>query len=77
VRPVQVVVVDEDSEHVLEVPPVEDQEPVEALSADSADEALCDRVRLRRSHRCLDDLDAFAREDGIEVAGVLAVSVAD
>jgi len=75
VRPVHVVVVDEDSEHVLEVPPVEDQKSVEALSADSADEALCDRVR--RSHRCLDDLDAFAREDGIAVAGVLAVSVPD
>src|SRR5215217_427908 len=61
---------------MLEVSAVEDQEPVETLSANGADEALGDRVRLRRAHRCFDDLDAFACEDGIEVARVLAVSVA-
>jgi hypothetical protein len=38
-RPVRVVVIDEDAEHVLEVSAVEDQEPVEALSANGADEA--------------------------------------
>src|SRR4051812_43682198 len=36
-----------------------------------------ERVRLRRSHRRLDDLDSFAGEDGVEVAGELAVAVAD
>ena len=41
-----VVVVDEDAEHALEVPAVEDEEPVEALRADGADEALCDRIRF-------------------------------
>jgi hypothetical protein len=36
-----------------------------------------DRVRLRRPHWRLDDLDAFAGEDGVEVAGELAVAVTD
>jgi hypothetical protein len=35
------------------------------------------RVRLRRPYRRLDDLDAFAVEDGIEVTSELAVTVAD
>ena len=67
----------EGAEHALEVAPVHDQEPVEALGAGGADEALGDRVRLRRSHRRLDDSDAFAGEDGVEVADELAVAVAD
>ena len=76
-RPVRVVVSEEDAEHVLEVAAVQDQEPVEALSAGSADEALGDRVRLRCAHRGLDDLDAFACEDRIEAARELGVAVAD
>ena len=75
--PVPVVVVDEHAEHVLEVSSVHDQEPVEAFRADGADEAFGDRVRLRCSHGCLDDLDAVAGEDGVEVTGELAVTVAD
>jgi hypothetical protein len=70
-------VVDEDAENALEMAPVHDQKPVEALGAGGADEALGERVRFRRSHRRLDDLDAFASEDGVEVAGELAVAVAD
>jgi hypothetical protein len=77
VWPVAVVVVGEDAEDALEVASVHDQEPVEAFGPDGADEALGGRVRLRRSHRRLDDLDAFAGEDGVEVAGELAVAVAD
>src|SRR5262249_38053411 len=65
------------AEHTLEVPSVEDQKPVETFSAGGADEALGDRVRLWSAHRRLDDLDAFACEDGIEGAGELAVAVAD
>ena len=70
-------VVDEDAEHAFEVATVHDQEPVETLGAGGADETLGDRVRLRRPHRRLDDLDAFAGEDGVEVAGELAVAVTD
>src|SRR6266542_1117783 len=69
--------VDEDAKHALEVRSVEDEEPVEALRARGADEALGDRVRFRRSNRRPDDLDAFASEDGVEVARVLAVAIAD
>jgi hypothetical protein len=66
-------VVGENAEDAFEVASVHDQEPVETLGADGADEALGGRVRLRRSHRGLDDLDAFAGEDGVEVPGELAV----
>ena len=67
-RPVGVVVRYVRVEHALEVASVEDQEPVEALGADGADEALGEGVRLRRPDRRLDDPDAFAGEDGVEVA---------
>src|SRR5215813_5748832 len=76
-RSVRVVVIGKDAEHTLEMATVHDQEPVEAFAANGADEALGDGVGLRRAHRCLDDLDALACEDGIEVARVLAASVSD
>ena len=66
-----------DAENTLEMTPVHDQEPVEAFGAGGVDEALGDRVRLGRSYRRLDDLDAFTCEDGVEVAGELAVAVTD
>jgi hypothetical protein len=69
--------VNEGAEYALKVSAVYDQEPVEALSASGADEAFRDRVCLRRAYRCLDDLDALACEDGVEVAAELAVAVAD
>ena len=47
------VVVGENAEDAFEVASVHDQEPVETLGADGADEALGGRVRLRRSHRVL------------------------
>ena len=68
-----VVVIDELAEHVLEVATDQDHEPVEAFSADGADEALGDRIRLW--HRRLDHLDVFAGENGIEVARVLGVAI--
>jgi hypothetical protein len=77
VWPVAVVVAGEDAEHTLEVTPVHDREPVQTLRAGGADEALGDRVRLRRPHRRLDDLDAFACKHGVEITGELAVAVAD
>ena len=76
-RAVRVVVVDTNAERVLEVAAVHDQDPVEALGADCGGETLAQCVRLRRSHRCLDDLEAFACEHGIEIASELAVAIAD
>src|SRR5215218_7760490 len=76
VWPVAVVMVNEGPEHALEVAAVDDQQPVEALGTDGADETLRDRVRLRRLRRRL-DLDALACEDGVELACELAVAVTD
>src|SRR5215211_8685967 len=67
----------EDAEHPLEMAAVDDQEPVETLGSDGADEALGNRVRLRRSDRRADDLDAFAAEDNVEVTRELAVAIPD
>jgi hypothetical protein len=70
-----VVVIDENPKDTLEMAPVQDQEPVEALGADGSREALGDRVRLRCADGCADDLDALAGEDGVEVAAELAVAL--
>jgi hypothetical protein len=39
----------------------EDQQPVQALGADGSDESFSDGVRLRRSHRRVDDPGAPLR----------------
>ena len=69
--------INEGADYAFKVAAVDEQEPVEALSASAADKAFRDRVGLRRTDRCLDDLDALACEDGVEIAGELAVAVAD
>src|SRR5262249_30712517 len=66
-----------DAEGVLEMASVEDQEPVQALGADSADEPFSDRVRLRRSDLCFHDPYGCTAEDLVEGAAVLAVAIAD
>ena len=76
-RPVAVVVVDVDAEHLLELSPADDQDPVEAVAADGADPALGECVRLRRPERCADDLDAVASEDLVEGVAELAVAIVD
>src|SRR5215218_6887019 len=67
----------EDAKHPFEMAAVEDQEPVETLRSDGADEALGNRVRLRCAHRRADDLDPFASEDDVEVTRELAVAIPD
>src|SRR5436190_24398317 len=64
-------------EHVVEVAAAEDQQPVEALTADAADPALGMGARLRRPYRRFDDVDAFGAEDLVEFAAELAVSITD
>ena len=66
-----------DAKHPLEMAAVKDQEPVQTLDSDRADEALGDRVRLQRSDGCPDDLDPFTSEDGVELARELAIAIAD
>jgi hypothetical protein len=61
-------VVDVRAQHAFEVVAVQDQEPVKTLRANGSDEALRDRVGLRRLHRRLDDPDAFAAKDLVEGA---------
>jgi hypothetical protein len=55
-----------DTENVLELAAAEDQQRVEALVPEGSYPALGMRVRIRRSDRCSDDLDAFALEDAVE-----------
>src|SRR6266545_491691 len=69
--------VDVDAQHAFEMAAVEDQQPVQTFGAHGSDEALRDRVRLWRANRRLHDPDAFAAEDLIEGAAVLAIAVAD
>jgi hypothetical protein len=59
-RSVLVVMVDLNATHALEVPAVEDQQPVKTLGAHCPDEALRNGVRLRRPRRRLHDPDAGA-----------------
>jgi hypothetical protein len=71
-----VVVLNVDSEHVLEVAAAEDQQSVQALSAHCLDPAL----RVTRSgwgpHRRQEDLGALGAEQIIEAAGTPRVVVA-
>ena len=76
-RPLAVVMGHVGAQHVFEVAAAEDQQPVETLAADGADEALGEGVRLRRTNRCPDHPDAFALEDLIEGEAELAVTVVD
>ena len=65
VGPLVVVVPEVLAEDALEVALVSDQEPVEALGADRANEALGVGVRDGRADRRLDDPDPSAREHGV------------
>jgi len=60
VRALAVVVLDVDAHDVFEVAAADDQEPVETLRSDGADEPLRVGIRLRRLHRCVDHVDPFA-----------------
>ena len=55
----------------------ENERPVAALFPYGPYPPLRDRVRARRSHRCLDHLDAFGGEHLVEAGGELRVAVVD
>jgi hypothetical protein len=56
---------------------VGDEQPVETLSSDGADESLSDRVGLRRLDRRTDHTDPLGVEHRVEGARELAVVVTD
>jgi hypothetical protein len=70
-RRLAVVMVDVDAKHAFEVPAVKDQQQVQTLGTYGPDEALRDRVCLRRPHGSFHGPDAFAAEDFVEAAAVL------
>ncbi len=63
------------AEHVFEMSAADDQQPVETLGADGADEALGIGVCLWRTDRRMDHFDAFAAEDLVKGGAELAVPV--
>src|SRR6266511_314137 len=54
-----------------------DQEPVETVTADRADPAFGEGVRVGRAERGTDDLDVHASEDVVECTRELAVAIMD
>src|SRR3954464_4337512 len=61
-----VVVLHVDGEHLLEVAPVPDQQPVQALGPDCTHPALREGVRLWRPGRNLHYFDPGRGKDGVE-----------
>src|ERR1035437_3253116 len=76
-RPMRVVVALVFGQHVDELPLVEDQHPVQALSPDRADPPLGIGVALRSSRWAAQHLDTCVSEDGIEARGELRVAITD
>src|SRR6266496_993431 len=75
--PVFVVVAAVDAEHVLEMTAAEDEDSVEAVSADCAHPALGEGVRVRGLDRRADHLDALRSEDLVEGVAELRVAIVD
>ena len=61
-RTVGVVVLDVLGEHDFEVPPSQDEQPVQAFATDGTYPSLGVRVRARCADRCFEYLDAFGRK---------------
>src|SRR5437588_485243 len=76
-RPMAVVVIDVHAEDALELPAADDQDQVEALTPHGADEALGERVRLRRLDRRSHDLDPLTLKHGVEGGAELRVAIVD
>jgi hypothetical protein len=66
--PLGIVVADVDSEHALEMPPIQDEEPVQALGPHRPDPAFRVSIRAGRLHRRADHLER-AHGGGVPVAG--------
>ena len=76
-RPPTVVVINEHGERALQMPCVQDQEPIKAFGSRRADESLCDPIRLRYLNRRPKDSDVVGLEYGIESTGELTIVIAN
>src|SRR5712691_9316752 len=72
-----VVMTNVDREGALEVPSIQDQDPIEALAADGADPPLDERVRAGSPYGRADCSDAVGTEHLIERRGEFAVAIVD
>jgi hypothetical protein len=77
VRPGSVVVRQVLGEYLAQVVLFDNQQPVEDLPAQGADDPFADRVRSGCLRRAGENPDAFCGEHGIEGAGELAGAVPD
>ena len=77
VRPVPVVVLDVDSQDLLQVPATHDEQPVQALGPHRPDPALGVGVGVGRLHRRDQYLGAVRMEDVVEGAGELRIPIAN
>jgi hypothetical protein len=77
VRAFVVVMLDVGAQDLFEVAAADDQEPVETLVADAADESLRVGVGLWCLHRRVDHLDSFTVKEFVEGGGELAVAIVD
>jgi hypothetical protein len=74
--PLGIVVVDVDSEHALEMPLIQNEEPVQALGPHRPNPPFRVSIRSGRLHRRADHLAGRAAEDLIKGQGELVVSIA-
>ena len=72
---VAVVMVHEDGEHAIQVPLIEDQQPVEALGANGADESFRHAIGLRRLKRRSNNLHAAASKHLVKTARELLIPI--
>jgi hypothetical protein len=77
VRPVPVVVLDVDSEDLLQVPATHDEQPVQALGPHRPNPALGVGVGVRRLHRRQHHFGVLRAEHVVEPAAELRVTIAN
>jgi hypothetical protein len=64
-------------QHLPQVVLIDDQQPVEELAAQGADDPFADGVRSGRLRLAGENPDAFRGEHGVEGAGALACTIPD
>lgn len=75
VRSMTVVMLDVDAQHRLQVTSPEDEDAVQALTPERADEPLGECLRFRRPDRSADDSRALGRKHLIDRTAELAVAL--